>query len=79
MKKKFLLKEQVLVKLRHSGIPDYFIGKSIKVHNGAWFLSTRVSKNMIGLKFGAFSFTKKHEGQARVKRKAKKKSKSKKR
>jgi len=72
-KKRFLFKDnEILIKLRNSMIPEYFIGKSVKIYNGAWFLSKTIVNHMIGFKFGMFSFTKKSDTQLQNKKKKKK-------
>ncbi len=43
---------------RNSIISNNLIGKKFRVYNGIWFLSVQIKSNMIGHKFGEFSFSK---------------------
>jgi len=61
--------------LRNSLIPYYCLNKIVNVYNGIWFLKVEITKYKIGHKFGEFAFTKCYDGQLKVKRKSKKKSK----
>jgi ribosomal protein S19 len=74
-KKRLLLKELITVKLRHSLIPNHFIGKRAKIYNGIWYLTINIMKNMFGFKFGQFAFTKKGFDPLRPKRPKKTKAK----
>lgn len=77
-KKKFLKNNTNLsVRSRNSVIPVLFLEKKIKisVFNGIWYLSTLLSSNMLGCKFGEFSFTKRCDTQTHLKKKVQKKSK----
>jgi len=51
------------------------MNKIVNVYNGIWFLKVEITKYKIGHKFGEFAFTKCYDGQLKVKRKSKKKSK----
>jgi len=77
---RFLTKSVSNIRLRNSIIPFIFLDKKIKVciFNGIWYLSTIMSINMMGCKFGEFSFTKRSDTQTHLKRKVKKKPKGKK-
>jgi len=70
----------VSVRARNSIIPSLFIDKKIKIciFNGIWYLSSLMNSNMLGTKFGEFSFTKRSDTQTHLKRKVQKKNKSKK-
>jgi ribosomal protein S19 len=77
---RFLLKNNSKLRIRNSVIPILFIENKIKVSifNGIWYLSTLLSKNMKGSKFGEFSYTKRSDRQTHLKRKRKKKPKGRK-
>jgi len=77
---RFLNKPISNIRQRNSLIPYIFIDKKIKVciFNGIWYLSNIMSTNMLGCKFGEFSFTKRSDTQTHLKRKVKKKPKGKK-
>lgn len=47
------------IQSRHSTILTQFVGKKFKVYNGKKFIKLNISSEMIGHKFGEFSFTKK--------------------
>jgi len=68
------------IRIRNSVIPSLFLEKKIKisVFNGIWYLSTLLNSNMLGCKFGEFSFTKRCDTQTHLKKKVQKKSKKKK-
>jgi len=70
----------ISTRLRNSIIPSIFIEKKIKIQifNGIWYLSTLINSNMLGCKFGEFSFTKRSDTQTHLKRKVQKKPKGKK-
>jgi len=42
---------------RNSMVVPAFLGKTIQVHNGKFFLPSPVNDMMLGSKFGEFSFT----------------------
>ena len=65
------------VRVRNSLIPTLFIEKKIKISifNGIYYISTLLNSNMLGCKFGEFSFTKRCDTQTHLKRKVQKKSK----
>ena len=44
---------------RSSTIIPQFVGKSVKIYNGRTFTSLNITEEMIGHKFGEFSFNKK--------------------
>ena len=44
---------------RNSVIMPQFVGQKIAVHNGYKFISLHIREEMVGHKFGEFSFTKK--------------------
>lgn len=68
------------IRLRNSVIPTLFVDKRVRISifNGVWFLSVILSPNMLGNKFGEFSFTKRSDRQTHLKRKVQKKPKGKK-
>ena len=74
-KKKYYLKKTVNLKIRNSCIPCYFIDKRIFIYNGIWNLSKNVTSNMIGFKFGEFSFTRRVDALLHTKKKKDKKKK----
>lgn len=76
--KRFEKNKNFKVRQRYSLIPSTFINKRLQVYNGTWHKSCDVTTDMIGHKFGEFSFTKNSEGQIRTKGKSKKKSNKKK-
>jgi len=78
--KRFLQKQGLNIRIRNSVIPTIFLDKKIKlcIYNGTWYLSTAMSTNMSGLKFGEFAFTKRSDTQTHLKRKVQKKPKGKK-
>lgn len=45
---------------RSSSVPESLIGKSVLIHNGKDFKKILVTREKVGYKLGAFSFTKKH-------------------
>lgn len=42
---------------RNSIIPEFLIGKTVKVHNGKEFKPLNITEEKIGFKFGEFVFT----------------------
>jgi ribosomal protein S19 len=74
---RFLNKSILNIRLRNSFIPINFINKKIKIciFNGIWYLSIFMSTNMLGCKFGEFSFSKRSDTQTHLKKKVKKKTK----
>lgn len=78
--KRFLTKSLSNIRIRNSIIPSIFIDNKIKIciFNGIWYLSVLMSNNMLGCKFGEFSFTKRSDTQTHLKKKRKKKPKGKK-
>ena len=54
----FLNNSNLKVWNRFSVIPSAFANKRFLVYNGIWFLSIDISSDMVGFKFGEFSFTK---------------------
>jgi len=80
-KNRFLKNNIILsTRFRNSMIPSIFIEKKIKISifNGVWYLSTLINANMLGCKFGEFSFTKRSDRQTHLKKKVQKKPKGKK-
>jgi len=76
-----LLQKPILnIYLRNACIPASLLLKKISVHNGIWWLSTGVTPEMIGRKYGEFSFGRRCELfiHGRNKKKRKKKLKTKK-
>ncbi len=65
---------------RNSMIPTLFAEKKIKIQifNCIWYLSSLINLNMLGCKFGEFSFTKRSDTQTHLKKKVQKKPKGKK-
>lgn len=53
------LKNEIKTKSRSSEILPNFVGKSFNVHNGNSYTIILVTNEMIGYKFGEFSFTRK--------------------
>lgn len=45
---------------RHSIIPTYLLNSKVGIHNGMTFVYIKITKFMIGRKFGEFSFTRKN-------------------
>jgi small subunit ribosomal protein S19 len=78
--RKFITRSYVNIYSRRSTIGLAFLGRTIRVHNGQRFFNTKVSRWMIGRKFGEFATTKKlgskiHESKRNEKRRAKMKRK----
>lgn len=75
---RFLNKSVLNIRNRNSVMPYIFLDKQIKfcIFNGIWYLSLMTSLNMLGFKFGEFSFTKRSDTQTHLKRKVQKKSKN---
>jgi small subunit ribosomal protein S19 len=42
---------------RNSEISPIFVGSSVKIHNGKSYTEINVSEDMVGHKFGEFSYT----------------------
>lgn len=42
---------------RNSTILPNFVGLTLKIHNGRGFTNVKISQDMVGHKFGEFSFT----------------------
>lgn len=68
-------KKGVITVSRNSEVVPIFVGKTIEVHNGKSMKEIDVTKDMLGHKFGEFSFTRQNY---EYKKKKKKKKKSKK-
>lgn len=81
-KKKFTRGDNYIIptRCRNSIIPAVFADLKVKVYiyNGTWFASRLIQSNMVGLKFGEFSLTKRSDKQTHLKKKSKKKPKGKK-
>ena len=80
-KNRFLKNNLIIsTRSRNSKIPAIFIEKKIKISifNGIWYLSTLLNANMLGYKFGEFSFTKRSDTQTHLKKKVQKKPKGRK-
>lgn len=73
----FLNNSNLKIWNRFSVIPYAFANKRFLIHNGIWFLSIDISLDMVGFKFGEFSFTK-HINKIHTLAKKKQKIKSKK-
>lgn len=56
---KNLKTDNELIVKRNSEILPIFLGKSVKIHNGKTYNSVSITNEMIGHKFGEFSFTRK--------------------
>ena len=58
-KKRKLYKKDKAMKVwsRRSTIEPYFVNCWVKIHNGNDFVLKKITKEMIGYKFGQFSFT----------------------
>jgi len=54
--------KNIYIKNRSSIITPLFIGYSVKIYNGLNYVSVDITENMIGHKFGEFSFTRKKNG-----------------
>jgi ribosomal protein S19 len=67
-------KKIINLKQRYSTIPYTYIDKKVKLYNGIWDLTFEVKSDMVGLKFGEFALTKRHDGQAHIRRKTKKRT-----
>lgn len=52
-------KKNIYIKNRSSIITPIFIGYSVNIYNGINYVSVNITDNMIGHKFGEFSFTRK--------------------
>ena len=59
--KKNISKKNILKKIwsRKSVITDFFINKRVLIHSGKEFKSILISQDKVGLKFGAFVYTRK--------------------
>lgn len=71
--------ERVIKVLRGSRIPRDFLGKKVLVNNGKEFMELLILEEMVGRKFGEFSFTKRRgrkihteEDKLKVKKESKK-------
>jgi ribosomal protein S19 len=73
-KKSLLSNKFMILKNRSSIIPFAYKNKRVKIYNGKFFLSKDLNQNMVGLKLGEFSFTKRSDTQIHKKFKSKKKS-----
>lgn len=51
------LKKKSLIMSRDSEIVPKFIGLTFTIHNGKTYIDLNVTENMVGHKFGEFSFT----------------------
>ena len=65
-----LLKNKILYISRNSEIIPKFLGLTFKVYNGKKYIDLIVTENMLGYKFGEFSFTR---ANFKFKKKTKKK------
>lgn len=74
-KKRFLKNAQFLIQKRNSIIPKKFLGKRFKIHNGQWYKSKDIINDVIGYKYGEFSFTRAIDRQIATKLVRKKKGK----
>lgn len=77
LKNNKLKKKNLKFSFRNSIIPHRYLDKRVSIYNGIWFLSKEINKNMIGLKLGELSFTKRCDTQLHIRKKSKKKSKKK--
>lgn len=48
---------KLLIASRNSEIIPKFVGKTFKIHNGKTYFDVKITKEMIGYKFGEFVFT----------------------
>ena len=61
---------------RSSIIPNSFLNRKLRVHNGIWLLTLNIKSSMVGHKFGEFSFSKRMGKEIHLKKKNKKKNKN---
>jgi small subunit ribosomal protein S19 len=54
-----LLKKKTKIWSRNSIITPQFLNKKIKIYNGSQFISTTITEEKIGHKFGEFALTRK--------------------
>lgn len=54
-----MLKNKIISKKRNFKISPYYVGKTIKVHNGLNYDEILIRKEMVNHKLGEFSFTRK--------------------
>jgi len=78
--RKFASNTKLTIYSRRSTIGLAFLGRSVEIHNGHKSLNVKITRWMIGRKFGEFSITKKlgskiHESKRNQKRRAKMKRK----
>lgn len=52
-------KNKISIYARNSVISPRFVGQTFEIHNGLNFVSVYITEQMVGHKFGEFSFTKK--------------------
>ncbi len=57
LKHKYLSFNSIRIWSRNSVIPLNFIGKKVYVYNGRFFKPIEIARNIVGYKFGVFSFT----------------------
>ena len=74
-KKRFLKKMSYIIKIRNSTIPSLFFNKRFQIYNGIWYKSKEIIKDILGFKFGEFSFTKSFDTQIQDKKVSKRKGK----
>lgn len=69
--KKILNNSSILenIKSRQSTILKPFVGKIFQIYNGFTYIKLKISEEMIGHKFGEFSFTKKRHIYKKKKKK----------
>jgi len=61
-------KKNYKIKCRESTIMGTCLHKKYKIYNGKKYISILINKNMLGLKFGSFSFSKAFKKQKVIKK-----------
>lgn len=59
-------KEPIKTWARSSQIPPEFVGHTMMIHNGRYFISVFISEAMVGHRLGEFSPTRTFKGHGRV-------------
>ena len=71
LKKHILKKKSIKVWSRNSSIPFHMLEQIVSVYNGKEFKKIYISREKIGYKFGAFSFTRKFTKKKTITKKTK--------
>lgn len=74
-KRRTLFKNSIKLYIRNSLIPNTFLHKRIRVHNGIWYLSSDITSSLTGFKTGEFSYTRRCDPLIHGKHKQKRKKK----